>query len=252
MSLCTQFWVLLPKARGQWACDTVVAVTPWLGTAAASCAFVCACVPQTHVHIHAHVCLCPWAHPCLVTGHPTELCRPIPGIHWDWQSSGCGAGFWKLWTAPTMAVQQGKQLSGSYQSVVVWWAGESVPHSRGCSSPVHPQGLGQASCPWLPACGGCPSSAHPLWGVLASLSMQASRAARDGTTSAGQHLCLSHAMLVLLHILAHQLVGEQHAARASVCVVYTNHLLPLRYPVPQQPAPIAAQGSILQREACSW
>lgn len=26
MSLCTQFWVLLPKARGQWACDTAVAV----------------------------------------------------------------------------------------------------------------------------------------------------------------------------------------------------------------------------------
>lgn len=46
-----------------------------------------------------------------------------------------------------------------------WWCGglgKLVPLSHGCSSPVHPQALGQASCPWLPACGGCASSAHPL------------------------------------------------------------------------------------------
>lgn len=67
----------------------------------------------------AHLCLClilglfvPMGNPCLVTSHP------IPGIHWHWQSLGHGAGFWKLWTAPTMAAQHGKQLSDSYQSVV--------------------------------------------------------------------------------------------------------------------------------------
>lgn len=144
VSSCTQFQVLLPKARRQWACGTAAAVTPWLGTATSLCAFVCGCVPHTRVHLHAHlwVCLCPWACPCLVTGHPTELCHPILGIHWGWQSWGPGAGFWKLWTAPTMAAQKEKQLSGSHQSMVVWWVGEVSATQPWVQQPCSPPGSG--------------------------------------------------------------------------------------------------------------
>lgn len=118
----------------------------------------------------------------------------------------------------TGRVQGMEQDSGSSEQLPPWQvsrksssnspgrSGKSVPLSPGYSSPVHPQALGQASCPWPPACGGCPSSA-PTLGVPASLSVQASRAAKDGTTSsAGQHLCPSQAVLGLLHISAHQLV----------------------------------------------
>lgn len=166
VSLCTQFWVPLPMARGQWAGDTAAAVTP--GSA-----------------------LLQPPGPLFVSVSPIHVCTSVP-------MSICGS-----------VCAHGKSLPGDIPSQASIGTGRVSATQPWYSSTVHPQALGQASCPWLPACGGCPSSAHPLWGVPASLFMQASRAARHGTTAfAGQHLCLSQAVQVLLHISAHQLVGK--------------------------------------------
>lgn len=135
---CTQFWVLLPKARGQWACDTAAAVTP--------CALVCVCVPP-HVCTSMPMSICGsvCAHGHIPALQAIPLSTAIPA----WASTGAGR------------VQGMEQDSGSSGQLPPWQLsresfGESVPLSHGYSSPVHPQALGQASCSWLPPCGGCP------------------------------------------------------------------------------------------------
>lgn len=50
LSSFTQFWVLLPKARGQRACDTAAAVTPWLGTATVPVPLFVSVSPYTCAH----------------------------------------------------------------------------------------------------------------------------------------------------------------------------------------------------------
>lgn len=49
------------------------------------------------------------------------------------------------------------------------------------------------------------------------------------TSSAGQHLCLSQAVLVLLHISAHQLVGGQQPAKPQ-CVFLHKPSIPIAVP----------------------
>lgn len=107
--------MLLPKASEQQARDTAAAITPWLGTAAAPCAFVavspvhvCTSMPMSiggsvcaHGHVHAWLQALPLSsagpsQASIGTGRARSL------------EQGPGAGFWKLWTAPQPGSSAGK------------------------------------------------------------------------------------------------------------------------------------------------
>lgn len=119
MSLCTQFQVLLPTARGQQVCDTAAAVTPWLGTPTAPCAFVCVRVPCTCVHICAHVCLwvclCPWEIPAWLQAIPSQASIGT-GRVWGMEQDSGSFGQLPPW--------QLSRESSCLAATTPWWCGE--------------------------------------------------------------------------------------------------------------------------------
>lgn len=97
-----------------------------------------------------------------------------------------GLGAWsRVLEAPTMAAQQGKQLSGSHQSVVVWCQCYSAMGTAALFTPRLYPVLGCQPVEAVPAL-----HTHSEGSLLPS-PCRIAGAARDGTiSSAGQHLCL--------------------------------------------------------------
>lgn len=158
MSWYPQFWMLLPKARGQWAHDTAAAITLWLGTAAASCAFVpvsslhvCTSMPMSiygsvcaHGHIHA------WLQAILLSSAVPSQAFIGTGRALDIQQGSGSSGQLPPWQLS----RESSCLAATSGDVVGWEV--SATH--------HAQGLGQASCSWLPAYRGKPQLCTPILG----------------------------------------------------------------------------------------